>query len=165
MPDNEYRVVHGWVEDIEKHPTAAGEYRLLVKLEEGRLIEFAMGQPVSPLKLGDEVSVAVDRARPDCVLALVDHSIGEITRFLAGGGSCWLTQADVLFIAAVAGSFTVSLGWLAVPALAAFVFAYWLFRRHIPEARRRRAVARIDYLLDSDYSRWRAGLERRWDAQ
>lgn len=163
MRETEYLVVHGWVDDIERKPGAAGEYCLLMKQEEGRLLEFVMGQPGSPLKLGDEVSLAVERARPGRVLALVDHSTGEGPRFLRGGGRRF-TEADLLIIAAVAGSSAVALEWVAVPALTVFVLAYWQVRRSIQEARRQRAAARIDYLLDKDYFRWRTGLDRRWDA-
>jgi hypothetical protein len=165
MSESEYRAVHGWVEDVEKNPAVAGEHRLLVKLEEGRLLAFAMGQPGSPLTLGDEISVAVDHAQPDRVLALVDHSTGEGTHFFAVGSSQWPTGTDLLAVAAVAGSFAVALGGMAVPVLAAFVFAYWLFGRCIPEARRQGAAARIDYLLDKDYFCWRAGLDRRRDVR
>lgn len=159
MRETEYQIVHGWVEDIEKHPAVAGEYPLLVRQEEGRLLEFSMGQPGSPLKLGDEVSLAVDRARPTRVLSIVDHSTGEGTLFLRSGGGRWGTEGDLLVIAVVAASFAVALEWAAVPALLAFVLVYGLIRRGIQVARRRKDAARIDYLLDKDYFRWRAELD------
>lgn len=165
MPESDYRVVHGWVEDIEKNPAGAGEYRLLVKQEEGRLLVFAMGPPGNELRLGDEVSVAVDRARPGHVLAIADHGTGEGFRFLSSGGSRWLTETDLLVIAAVAGSFAVALEWMAVPALAAFVVAYWLLRRRIQEAQRQWDAARVAYLIDKDYFRWRSELDRRQDVR
>ncbi len=161
MPESNCRVVHGWVEGIEKNPAVAGEYRLLLKQEEGRLLVFAMGQPGNKFRLADEVSVAVDRARPGHVLAIVDHSTAEGIQFLSRGGSRWLTATDLLVIAAVAGSFAVALEWMAVPALAAFVVAYWLFRRRIQDAHRQWDAARVAYLIDKDYFRWRAGLDRK----
>lgn len=164
MRETEYQIVHGWVEDIEKNPAAAGEYRLFVKQEEGRLLAFAMGPPGSALRLGDEVSLAVDRARPGHVAAIVNHSTGEGARFVRSDGDRWLTEADLLVITAVAGSFAVALEWAAVPALVAFVLVYGLIRRSIQTARRLGDTARIDYLLDKDYFRWRAELDRKWDA-
>jgi len=164
MPKTEYRVFHGWVEDIERHARFAGEYRLVVRLEEGRVQEFVMGLPSSPLRLGDEVGVAVNSARPGRVLALVDRSTGEGSQFLRGEGGRWLTEADLLVLAAVAGSFAVALQWMALPALAVFSLVYGMVRRQIQERRRQQAAARIDYLLDKDYSRWRAGLDRGWGA-
>lgn len=164
MRKTEYRVFHGWVEDIERHPTSAGEYRLVVKLAEGRMREFVMGRPSNPLRLGDEVGVAVSGARPGRVLAVVDRSTGEGSQFLRGEGSRWVTEADLLVIAAVAGSFAVALQWMALPALAAFAMVYGVVRKQIRERRRQRAAALIDYLLDKDYFRWRAGLDRRWGA-
>ena len=159
MRETEYQIVHGWVEDIEKDPAVAGECRLLVRQEEGRLLEFAMGQPGSPLKLRDEVSLAVDRARPTRVLSIVDHSTREGTRFLRSGGGRWFTEGDLLVIAVVAASFAVALEWAAVPALVAFVLMYGLIRRNIQAARRQKDAARIDYLLDKDYFRWRTELD------
>lgn len=164
MRETEYRILHGWVEDIERHPRFTGEYRLVVRLEEGRVQEFVMGLPSSPLRLGDEVGVAVSGARPGRVLAIVDRSTGEGSQFLRGEGSRWFTEADLLVIAAVAGSFAVALQWMALPALAAFALVYGMVRRQIQKMRRQRAAARIDYLLDKDYFRWRAGLDRRWGA-
>lgn len=164
MRETEYRVVHGWVEDIEKSRAAVSEYRLLMKLEEGRLLEFAMGQPGSSLKLGDEVSIAVDCGRPGQVLALVDHSTGEGTWFCGGAGNHCVSEVDWLVIAALAGSFVVGLEWISVPTLAAFVVAYWLLRRSIQQEDRRREAARIAYLLDRDYCRWRAAFDRRGGA-
>lgn len=161
MPEIDYRVVHGWVEDIEKNPAVAGECRLLVKQEEGRLLVFAMGQPGNELRLGDEVSVAVDRARPGHVLAIVDHSTGAGVRFLGCGATRWFAETGLLVIAAVAGSFAIVLEWMAVPALAAFVLAYWLLRRRIQDGHRQWDAARVAYLIDKDYFRWRAGLDRR----
>lgn len=158
MHETEYQIVHGWVEDIEKDPGTAGQYRLLVKQEEGRLLEFAMGQPGSPLRLGDEVSLAVDRGQPTRVLSVVDHSTGEGTRCLRSGGG-WLKERWLHVVAVVAGAFAVGLGWAAVPALAALALVYWLIRQ-----RSQREAARIDYLLDKDYFRWRAALDQRRDA-
>jgi hypothetical protein len=163
MPDTKYQIFHGWVEDIEKAPAADEEYRLLVRQEEGPSLEFAMGQPGSPLKLGDEVSLAVDRAWPTRVLSIVDHSTGEGSRFPCNGGR-WFTGTDWLVIAGVAGILAVALAWTAVPAFAAFVLGYGLIKRRSRQARRQREAARFDYLLDRGYFRWRAELDRKREA-
>lgn len=161
MPDTKYQTIHGWVEDIERDPSVAGGYRLFVKQEEGQPLEFAMGLPGSPLKLGDEVSLAVDRARPAQVLSLVVHSTGEGTRFPHNSGGGGFTGTDWAVIVVVAVSLAVALAWIAVPTLAAFVLVYGLLRRSSQQARRQREAARMDYLLDRDYFRWRAELDRK----
>jgi len=160
MRETEYQIFHGWVQNIEKHTTSEGECRLVVRLDEARMQGFVMERPSSPLRLGDEVGVAVSGAQPGRVLFIVDRSTGEGSQFLSGEGGRWVTEADLLVIAGVAGFFAIALQWMALPALVVFALMYGVARRQVQKTRRQRAAALIAYLLDKDYFRWRAGLDR-----
>lgn len=161
MFEQDFRIIHGWVDDILKDPTNRDTYRLQVREEEGALLDLAMAPPSSPIKLGDEVSVAVARLRPGRVLALVDHTTGEGTNYLRDDDQCSPSEVDILIIAAVIGLSAVAVGWMAMLALGVLASAHWLIVRRLPEVRRNNVAAHIDYLLDKEYCRWRTGLSRK----
>ena len=160
MNEAGYMLIHGWVDDVVRDATVQEAHRIRLRLADGRIEDFSLGRIENPVRLGDEVSVVVERARPGRVLILMDYTTGEGTNFLRQEGRRWPTESDVFIIAATAGAFAVTLGWGAVPATLMFALLFWLVTAKLPRMRRRRAAALVDYLMDREYCRWRAGLNR-----
>jgi hypothetical protein len=159
MNEAGYMFIHGWVDDVVRDATVQEAHRIRLWLADGQIEDLSLGRIESPVRLGDEISVVAERARPGRVLVLVDHTTGEGTNFLRLERHRWPVESDG-FIAATAGSFAVTLGWGAVPATLAFALLFWLVAAKLPRMRRSRAAALVDYLMDREYCRWRAGLSR-----
>ena len=154
MNQKNFRVIHGWVGDILMDDAPSG-YRLLVRQDGGQVADLVLDQPVGSVKIEDEVSVVVANSRPGRVLVLIDHTTGDGANFLREGRHRRPGEGELLLILAVA------LGWVALSASLCFVVLYWLVTYRIPEANRRRAAARIDYLIDREYCRWHAMRTRK----
>ncbi len=161
MLEERYRVVHGSVEDIVKadDPAGGGSHRLQLRQEEGGVLSLGMDLPANPIRIGNALSVVVERARPNRVLALVDHTTGEGCNTFHDDRPWWPSRNDALIIAVAACAFAIVLGWLAVPALMLFVVVYWFVTRRMPEVRRQRSAAHVAYLLDREYFYWRATVD------
>lgn len=154
MNQKNFRVIHGWVDDILMDHAPSG-YRLRVRQDGGQVADLALDQPVGSVRIEDEVSIVVANSRPGRVLVLIDHTTGDGANFLREGRRWRPGEGELLLILAVA------LGWVALPASLCFVMLYWLVTYRIPEANRRRAAARIDYLIDREYCRWHAMRTRK----
>lgn len=160
MTEASYIFIHGWVDDVMRDATVQDAHRIRVRLADGRIADLSIRRIENPVRLGDEVSVVVERERPGRALALMDHTTGEGTNYLRRQERRWPAESDVLIIAATAGSFAVSLGWGAVPATLVFALLFWLVVTKLLQTRRHRAAVLVDYLIDREYCRWRAGLYR-----
>lgn len=159
MNETSFMFIHGWVDDVTREGAARKTYRLRIRLANEQVADFLLAEMTSPVRLGDEVSVVVERDRPGRVLVLLDHATGEATNHLYKEG-CRPTDSDVVFLTATACAFAVTLEWGAVPATLLFAALYWLVVRWLPYVRRRRTAALVDYWADREYCRWRSGLER-----
>ena len=160
MNESNYLFIHGWVDDVVRDATVPEAHRIRLRLADGRIEDLSLGRIESPVRLGDEVSVVVERARHGRALVLMDHTTGEGTNVLRREGRRWPAESDVLIIAATAGSFAVTLGWGAVPTTLVFALLFWLVTAKLPQTRRHRMAAVVDYLMDREYCRWRAGHSR-----
>lgn len=160
MSEARYIFIHGWVDDVVRDATVQEAHRIRVRLVDGRIADLFLGQIENPVKLGDEVSIAVERARPGRALVIVDHTTGEGSNYLRRDERRWPVESDALVIVATAGSFAVTLGWGAVPATLVFALLFWLVAAKLPRMRRHRAAELVDYLIDREYCRWRTGLYR-----
>lgn len=160
MNETNFMFIHGWVDDVTREGSDRAGYRLRVQLASGQVADFLLRKMESPVRLGDEVSIVVERDRPGRVLALMDHTTGDATNQLREDDGCWPTDSDAVIVAATAGGFAVTLGWAAVPATLTFAVLFWLVVRWWPHMRRRRIAALVDYLVDREYCRWRSGLDR-----
>lgn len=160
MNETNFMFIHGWVDDVTREGSDRDAYRLRVRLVNEQVADFLLRKMECPVRLGDEVSIVVERDRPGRVLVLMDHATGEATNQLCDEDGCRPTDSDVLIVAATAGGFAVTLGWGAVPATLSFAMLFWLVVRWWPHVRRRRTAALVDYLMDREYCRWRSGLER-----
>lgn len=160
MNEKRYMFIHGWVDDVMSDATVQDSHRIRVRLVDGQIADLSLGWIESPVRLGDEVSIVVERTRPGRVLVLVNHTTGEGTNDLRREGLRWPAVSDTLVIAATAGAFVVTLGWGAVPATLVFALLFWLVVVELLRTRRRRAAVLVDYLIDREYWRWRAGLYR-----
>lgn len=160
MNETSFMFIHGWVDDVTRGESVRNTYRLRIKLANEQVADFLLMEMTAPVRLGDEISVVVERDRPGRVLVLLDHTTGEATNHLCKKESCRPTDSDVLILAATAGAFSVTLGWGAVPATLLFTALFWLVVRWLPHVRRRRTVALVDYWVDREYCLWRSGLER-----
>lgn len=164
MDQKDFRVIHGWGDDIVRDHVRSG-YRLRVRQDEWQVADLALDQLLCSMKLEDEVSVVVASTRPGRVLVLVDRTRGEGANSVREGRRRWPSEGDLLVILATAGYLAIALGWVALPALLCFVLLYWLLTYRIPEANRRRAAARIDYLIDREYRRWHAMRTRQGEVR
>lgn len=160
MNEARYIVIHGWVDDVMRDAAVQEARRIRVRLVDDRIADLSLGRIETPVRLGDEVSIVVEREHPGRVRVFVDHTTGEGTNDLRREGRRWPAESDVLIIAATAGAFVVTLGWGAVPATLVFALLFWLVAAKLPRTRRHRAAALVDYLIDREYCRWRAGLYR-----
>lgn len=82
MFDTKCQCIHGWVEDLVKDHATVDGYRLSLRLSNDEVINISVGPVTFPLKLGDEVSVGIDRLLRDRVVALSNHSTGESVNFI-----------------------------------------------------------------------------------
>ncbi|MBN9369411.1 MAG: hypothetical protein J0H59_20700 [Comamonadaceae bacterium] len=160
MNESNFMFIHGWVDDVTREGADRAAYCLRVRLASGQVADFLLREMERPVRLGDEVSIVVERDRPRRVLVLMDHATGDATNQLREEDGCRPTDSDVLIVAATAGGFAVTLGWGAMPSTLSFAVLFWLVVRWWPHVRRRRTAALVDYLMDREYCRWRSGLER-----
>ena len=154
-----YMFFHGWVDDVVKRARAV-IICIRIRLTDGRFVYLDLGAPDSPIRVGDEVSVAVDRVRPNWALVFMNHTTGEGMNYLRRDEGRWPTGPDVFITGATAGAFAALLGWIAVPATLAVALLFRLVTAWLPDMQRRRVAARVDYLIDREYCRWRAGIDR-----
>ncbi len=164
MNEANYLFIHGWVDDVVRDAEARDAHRIRVRQSDGHIADLALGQLDHPIRLGDEVSVVVEHARPGQVLVLVDHTTGEWTNYLCREEDPWPGAQDILLIVVTAGAFALALGGWAVFATLAFVLSFWMVAAWLPRRRRDRAAALVDYLIDREYCRWRAGVARQGSA-
>ena len=154
-----YMFFHGWVDDVVKGARAA-TICIRIRLTDGRFVYFDLGAADSPIRVGDEVSVAVDWVRPDRALVFMNHTTGEGMNYLRRDEDRWPTEGDVFITGATAGAFAALFGWIAVPTTLAVALLFRLVTVWLPNMRRQRVAARVDYLIDREYCRWRAGIDR-----
>lgn len=159
MNESNFMFIHGWVDDVTREADQDA-YRLRVRLASGQVADFLLRKMERPVRLGDEVSIVVERDRPGRVLVLMDRATGDATNQLREDDACWPTNSDAVIVAVTAGGFAVALGWAAVPATLSFAVLFWLVVRWWPHVLRRRTAALVDYLVDREYCRWRSGLDR-----
>ncbi|THF61085.1 hypothetical protein E6C76_21060 [Pseudothauera nasutitermitis] len=160
MFEQDFRIIHGWVEDILADPAHA-RYRLRVRQGGEQAVEMAMGKPGWPVRLGDEVSVVVCNTDPTGVVALIDHTTGDGMNLLYRGMRQRPDGQDAVIATTVIGVAVLAVGWLhALAVSVAFIPLYWLATHWLPENRRQRAAARIDFMIDREYCRWRAMRDR-----
>ena len=74
MIETSYIFIHGWVDDVMRDATVQEAHRIRVRLADGRIAYLSIRRIENPVRLGDEVSVVVERERPGLALALMDHT-------------------------------------------------------------------------------------------
>lgn len=160
MFEQDFRIILGWVDDILVDPAHA-RYRLRVRQEGEQSVEMATDKPDWPVRLGDEVSVVVCDTDPTRVVALIDHTVGDGMNLLHRVTRLRPDGQDAVIVTAVIGAAVLAVGWLhALAVSAVFLPLYWLTTHRLPETRRQRAAARIDFMIDREYCRWRAMRDR-----
>jgi hypothetical protein len=158
--------IHGWVEGIQINPSG-DECLLMLRQDNTQTILLSASRPDWHMEAGNEISAAVKNSNPSHAVALIDHTAGD-------GAILPCTERrtsweDAVITVALLGLTLFLSGWNALPVFALLVALYGLTRYVFPEKIRRRDTAKIGYLIDEDYRRWRqardgkksqAGLKR-----
>ena len=133
-----------------------------MRLAAGQRRSFTLVPSECPLQLGDEVSVGIERSRPSRVLAIMSHTSGEGANLLRrAGDKAWPGNGDRWILATAGASFVAFLPEFVGPSFMAFGILYWIFAQWIPARRRGASASRLDFIMDTEYFRWRASARLR----
>jgi hypothetical protein len=154
MFENSFRIVHGWIEDIQPK---GGRDRCVLKLRwEGsaEVAEFIAARPDWAMTIGNEVSIALFEDEPTLAVAIVDHTAEQGFVLPRSHQERRPDIKDGAILSAVFSAIWMVSGWRGLPVFAATAALYWFCTSWLPERKQQRMAARIAYALDKAYFVW-----------
>ncbi|MDR1425234.1 MAG: hypothetical protein LBI92_11630 [Azoarcus sp.] len=155
MFEKSFRIIHGWIEDIQSGGERRDGYVLkLHQKDSAESAEIIAARPDWPMKIGNEVSIALFEDNPALAVAIVDHT-AEQGFALPRGGRDWRPDIqDSAILSAVFGVIWLAVGWVGLPVFVVTVALYWFCTSWLPERKRQWMAARIAHALDKAYFVW-----------
>jgi hypothetical protein len=154
-----FKLLHGWIEDIQPG-RENGWCALKLRQQDAAMLNLVAIQLDWPFKQGNEISVAVREEDPERVIAIVDHTAGSGVLMPHDHQRLRPDSEDIVILTTVLCAIWMVAGWRSLPVCAITVALYWFATSWLPGTIRQKDMAWIAYRLDKDYFRWSMTKDR-----